>query len=245
MYAEYNSYVQNCLRTKNLNTFKREKSYTYMLEHVSHSQGEKYLECIFKNTNIKIPDIIEFSNINDSVGNPNKSTYNNIECSPSNLRYIYHAHLILSHFKKVGSDLPISIVEIGGGYGGLYLAISYFNKYYNVPITGYSIVDLPDIGRFQELYLSNFNQNIPIKFYSSMNYGAELKNTPNLFLISNYCFSEIGNNNQKMYIDTLFANIRHGFIAWNFIPVYNFGFKMEIEDEVPMTGTHFNKYVRF
>jgi len=78
-----------------------------------------------------------------------------------------------------------------------------------------------------------------------MNYGVELKNTPNLFLVSNYCFSEIGNKNQKMYIATLFPNVVHGFIVWNSIPVYNFGFNMEIEDENPNTGGLYNKYVRF
>jgi hypothetical protein len=38
--------------------------------------------------------------------------------------------------------------------------------------------------------------------------------------------------------------LKHGFITWNNIPVYDFGFPADVEDEVPKTGK-VNKYVRF
>ena len=47
-----------------------------------------------------------------------------------------------------------------------------------------------------------------------------------------------------MYIKTLFPKVQHGFMAWNMIPIYDFGFKYTIEDEYPKTGD-FNKYVYF
>jgi hypothetical protein len=65
-----------------------------------------------------------------------------------------------------------------------------------------------------------------------------------MFIISNYCFSEISEEFQKKYIDILFPKVSHGFMAWNMIPTYNFGFKFSEEDEYPKTG-EFNKYLRF
>jgi hypothetical protein len=67
---------------------------------------------------------------------------------------------------------------------------------------------------------------------------------PNLFLVSCYSFSEIPREYQTKYIENLFPKIKHGFITWNNIPVYNFGFVVDVEEEVPKTGK-VNKYVRF
>jgi hypothetical protein len=49
---------------------------------------------------------------------------------------------------------------------------------------------------------------------------------------------------QKQYIATLFPKVSHGFMAWNNIPLYNFGFETKSETEVPLTGP-VNKYVYF
>ena len=65
-----------------------------------------------------------------------------------------------------------------------------------------------------------------------------------MFLISNYCFSEIPGNLQKEYIAKLFPKVSHGFMAWNHIPVYNFGFDIKEEVEFPKTGSY-NKYIYF
>jgi hypothetical protein len=65
-----------------------------------------------------------------------------------------------------------------------------------------------------------------------------------MFLVSNYCFSEISTEFQKKYIDTLFPKISHGFMAWNNSPTYYFGFEIKEEIEYPKTG-NFNRYVYF
>ena len=72
----------------------------------------------------------------------------------------------------------------------------------------------------------------------------------NLFLISNYSFSEIESEHQKGYIKYLFPKVSHGFIIWNHIALYDFGFKVTIEDEYPLTSNNpnpllNNKYVYF
>jgi hypothetical protein len=240
IYQRYEQFLTSCLANKSLVNFKQNRSYNEILEHTSIDQGLQYLSLI-RGTSIRQDEIKEFCLLNDSIGNPAKHNFETVMCSPSSLRYIYHAELILSHFKTFG--VPINIVEIGGGYGGLYLAICFFAKKYGIDIQSYTIIDLSVVTKFQQLYLSNFSLKVPVDFINSSTYGESLSK-PNLFLISNYCFSEIAMEHQKKYIDKLFSKISHGFFAWNHIPLYDFGFKYIVEDEIPKTGT-FNKYVRF
>jgi SAM-dependent MidA family methyltransferase len=159
------------------------------------------------------------------------------------LRYLYHAHLILTHLK---SSSLTDIVEIGGGYGGLYLAIDFLYTKYDVEIKSYSIIDLEIATNLQKKYISNFNTKIPVFFYKSQLFGADI-DKKDLFLISNYCFSEINMDLQKKYVEILFNKVVHGFMCWNFIPVYDFGFSTTIESEnVPYSSNSLtNKFVRF
>ena len=238
IYATYSNYVNTLISTGDLSSFKRNIDYTYMLEHVNYPQGFRYLSLL---KNIFTLDVITtFCNMNDSVGNPEMFSYPNLRCSPSSLRYLYHAHLILTHYKNYSLT---DIVEIGGGYGGLYLAINFLYKSYSVNIASYTIIDLPSISKFQRLYTDKFNTTISLNCLESTNFGNEIDNS-NMFFISCYSFSEIPSNLQQQYIETLFPKISHGFIAWNNIPVYDFGFTYTEEQEIPKTGP-MNKYVRF
>jgi len=95
----------------------------------------------------------------------------------------------------------------------------------------------------QEKYLKQLNIN-------GVNF-VELDNIKNLkndsFLISNYAFSEIDMELQKKYKDNVLNPfVSHGFLAWNFIDVYNFIDNKDIKKEVeyPLTN-HNNYYVRF
>jgi hypothetical protein len=182
--------------------------------------------------------IIRFCQENDKYGGGEKYDFGFIVTSPSNFRYILHAHLIFTHIKSNNMN-DVNIVEVGCGYGGLCLAIHLFSNLYNINILSYNLVDLPDMINLQKIYLSNFNIN-NLKFHNAYDYNIE----NNLFLISNYCFSEISDDNQKQYIQKLFPKVIHGFMAWNFIPVYNFGFECKVVDEYPLTGCY-NKYIFF
>ena len=62
-----------------------------------------------------------------------------------------------------------------------------------------------------------------------------------MFLISNYCFSELSSLNQDSYRQILFPKIANGFIVWNAVPLFDFGFPAQVEPEVPNTGD-WNKY---
>jgi hypothetical protein len=241
LYQQYFDYVKQCNVYKSYELFKMHPSYTYMLEHVSKEQGDQYLDCIKKFTNINDEEIKEFCIKNDQIGTPIKSDFGFVTTSPTNLRYIFQAYLILSHFKSKCINEPIDILELGGGYGGLCLAIHHFASKYDIKINSYTIVDLSEILKLQRYYLDN--HNISVNFVDAFTYGKEIENKE-YYLVSCYCFSEISKDHQQNYITHLFPKIRYGFITWNEIEVYAIGFTTSIEEEYPKTGPK-NKYVKF
>jgi len=244
-YTPYSDYVGSICDSKNLTGFKSNKHYSMILEHVTQNQGQQYLECIFSLTNISKEDVLKFCGLNDSIGNPNKYKYDilHVPVSATSLRYIFHAHLILSHMKN-SNHITANVIEVGGGYGGLCLALHHFSSKYGIIINSYKICDLPNIIRLQKLYLSIVNPALPIEFVDGTTYGERVDSEKS-FLISNYCFSEISKEHQELYIQKLFPKVSNGFMAWNIIPVYDFGFKTYVEPEYPNTGGPNNKYVYF
>jgi len=243
MYTRYYDYISRITAESDLSSFKSNEDYRGILEHVSFEQGVEYLKYIRNTTSITETSIINFCKENDKIGEGIKYDYEFINTSPSNLRYLFHSHLILKHISSLKLE-NLNIVEIGGGYGGLCLAINHLANDYNVTINKYNLIDLPAIGTLQRKYLESHTTNFTVNTYSAFNYGEEITSNTNTFLISNYCFSEINFEHQSNYIKTLFPKINHGFIVWNHIPLYDFGFKYDVEDEYPLTG-HLNKYIYF
>lgn len=241
-YSKYSSSIQELIRTNNLTNFKTNPAYTEILEHVNYRDGYEYLSAIKENTTLTKGDIVRFCELNDSYGNPKQERYDDLVTSPTSLRYIWHAHIILSYFKKFNRQ-SYDLVELGGGYGGLCLAISFFAKLYDVTLSRYSIIDLNEASELQAIYLSKFPIPFQVDYISADTFGKNIEGN-DLFFISNYCFSEISTEYQKKYIETLFPKVLHGFLAWNMIPLYNFGFPIYVEDETPKTG-EFNKFVYF
>lgn len=246
IYEKYVKCVEKELE-KNINemTFKSLPDYKYMLEHVSPTQGYQYLQYIINdyskiyNDNKKY--IIDICYLNDKYGVPDKFDFKNfIFTSPTNIRYIYQSFKILNYMKKINTN-NIDIIEIGGGYGGLCFFIHNFSKLFNINIASYTIFDLPIITKLQKIYTSSLNINI-IVFDITNTFNV----SNNSFLISNYAFSEIDINIQKIYKDKLFKFIDHGFLCWNNIPLYSFinDKKIESEREYPLTGEK-NLYVYF
>ena len=244
-YDRYSTYVRSICDANNLSGFKSNPNYTYMLEHVSTQLGKEYLMCILSQTTITKDEVVEFCTLNDAIGNPNKVKYDdlNISVSPSSLRYIFQSHLILTHMKAI-HNLNADAIEVGGGYGGLCLSLHYFAPKYGVRINSYKICDLSNIIRLQQVYLRDVDSALNVEFVDATNFGANIK-CDNMFLISNYCFSEISKVNQNSYQQILFPKIAHGFIAWNNIPIYDFGFTTHVEPEIPLSGGSNNKYVYF
>jgi putative sugar O-methyltransferase len=225
-----------------LGSFKSDDDYRSVLEHVSPLDGSKYMNLIASTTDITLSEVVEFCKLNDSIGNPIKNQYDGLVCSPSNLRYIFHAFLILKHIKNINRN-NLDIVEVGGGYGGLCLAIHTFAKKYNISINSYTIIDLAEANVVQKMFLHQVQPSLKVEWADANTFGSSVERS-NMFLISNYCFSEICKEYQERYIQTLFPKVSNGFMAWNGIPIYDFGFDMKYEEEYPKTGD-FNLYVYF
>jgi hypothetical protein len=241
-YSSYTDFISNICNKNDLTYFKSDPRYTPILEHVSSKAGSEYLFYIIQHTNFTENEISDFCKLNDSIGNPSMTQYNFVKTSPTSLRYIFHAYLILKYLQSL--NLPIvDIAEIGGGYGGLCLAIHHFANKFNLKINSYSIIDLPSACNLQKLYVSKVNIPLTIEYIDANTFGSSISKK-NMFLISNYCFSEITDIYQKKYIQYLFPKVTHGFMVWNHIPVYNFGFTTTVEDEYPNTGGQ-NKYIYF
>ncbi len=242
IYDKYAIYCKQQLNTgRDEWDFKSHPDYTYMLEHVTFDQGQLYLNEIFSNYSHILDKnvLIEFCLENDKYGKPFKYKYNDfIECSPTSLRYILHTLHVLNH---VYTD-EIDIIEIGGGYGGLCLCINRLSKLFNKKINSYTIIDLPEPGSLQKLYL----KDIPNVICSTIDNVKNLKY--NSFFVSTYAFSEIDMKYQKEYTQKILNKyVNHGFVVWNIINVYDFidNKKLTITKEIPNTGNEYNKYVYF
>lgn len=242
LYTIFVNYVEKIVETENLVFFKGVPDFQYMLEHVSARHGADYLE-LLGSTPITTEQIKTYCCINDRIGAPMKASYSVGSVSPTSLRYLYHAHLALTHFKESVGAKPFHIVEVGGGYGGLCLAISFLASSYGVQIASYTIVDLDPIGALQKLYLAEHSLEFPVEFVSASTYGRDIQAQP-LALISNYCFSEIQEEHRQRYIEELLPKTSAGFLAWNNIDVYPIGKTLRVEMERPMTGGK-NRFVYF
>ena len=95
------------------------------------------------------------------------------------------------------------------------------------------------------IHLQLHNNIIQTKllFHTANTYGETVQDT-NLFFISNYCYTEIEELHNRMYTHILLPKVSHGFMAWNMIPTYDFGFDFKKEIEYPKTGD-FNYYLYF
>ena len=215
-----------------------------MLEHVSPALGHQYYDSIVRLHGITDEDILSFCKKNDRIGSPIMYLIHGMMVSPSSLRYIRHALLILNHCVQIGNLTP-SLVEVGCGYGGLALAIDHYSHMFGITVNRYTMIDLNDPLSLQKLYVSKQSLSFPVSFESASTYGSNVSGNDN-FLISNYCFSEIGPHIQQNYLKILFPKCSNGFILWNNVKVFDIGKQVRIEPEVPMTAaTNSNYHVYF
>jgi hypothetical protein len=246
MYQAYCNYLRTVVASGNLSGFKSSPAYGTILEHVTYDQGYLYLSAAVAKYGLSIADIAVFCAKNDRIGSPNTQNYEGMRTSPTSLRYVYHALLILDHCKTVGNTTP-NIVEVGCGYGGLALAIDQFKTVFGIVPASYTMVDLDEPSALQKLYMSQNPTSFPVIFERAATYGYNVTGTDN-FLISNYCFSEIPSSEQQGYLRVLFPKCSHGFITWNMVKMFDIGKSETVELESPLTcgvSPALNYYVRF
>lgn len=247
MYSKYIEFIK-CINQDNINkiNFKHNRDYISILEHVTIEQGNDYLKLIENEfPSITNEQIINYVNINDSHGFPKKELFNirnqTVLCSPTSIRYIYHSLLILTYYKQVNLN---EIVEVGCGYGGLFLALCYFSKVLDIKIDKYYFIDLPEVCNLIKNYLLINSENININYeiHHSNTFGNDIE-SKDLFLISNYCFTEIDKTYRENYIECLIKKCKNGFITWQTVfgcdikQSYVLFNKVLIEEERPQTAS--------
>jgi len=165
--------------------FKSHPAYRHVLEHVSYEEGQQYLDEVEIDYKDKLDEIKE----NDALGTPVTCSYNGVgTISPTTVRYLKNTSDIVNKF---GTSFD-SIVEIGGGYGGLCKVMSSFVKFEN-----YLLIDLEECNMLSRKYLSNFD--LPTMSYQA----EEIVDVEENFdlLISNYALSECNRETQMMYVE--------------------------------------------
>jgi hypothetical protein len=225
--VQYEKYIEAINKNLSLNEdqwyFKQDSHYRGVLEHVSYEIGIMYLneiktrynDIFYENKNL----LINLCKENDIYGKPVQSYFNDFTtCSPTNIRYILHSFLVLEYVKNNNLN-NLNIIEIGGGYGGLCFFINKLSHLFNINIISYTIFDIYEASKLQELYLNKLQIN-NCKVFQIDNF-AELNKES--FLVSNYAFSEISPDLQKEYTEKILNQfVNHGFLCWNHIPVYKF-----------------------
>jgi len=234
-YSEYLNSVKD-IRIHSM-AFKSDSIYTSILEHVTQDCGQEYISLISEEYGLRYDHISEFVCMNDKIGCPTVYSFEysdrssgedvilkELVASPTSLRYIYHALHILVHYSAVylqKGKKPLNIVEVGCGYGGLFLAICYYSKLFGIPIGQYNMIDLPGTTDLIAKYVAahpllTFGISYRILNTSPVGDYGFSKGDLDGFFISNYCFTEIDENYRKQYVDYLFRNgvVKHGFITW-------------------------------
>jgi putative sugar O-methyltransferase len=179
--------------------FKRDPWYRKILEHVSFEDGKKYLD----STNIDYIHKLEEIKQNDQIGSPFTFDYSKVgTISPTTLRYLKNTSDIINKF---GTNLK-SIVEIGGGYGGLCKVLSSFVEFEN-----YLIVDLEEANLLSKKYLNHFD--LPTQSYCSDEIVSIEENFD--LLISNYAFSECEREVQFEYIEKFLKKSNRFYMLYN------------------------------
>jgi putative sugar O-methyltransferase len=181
-------------------TFKSNKAYTDILEHVTYEEGQEYAALAFKNKEIE-KNIIKFS-CNDIYGSPRTFTYSFGTFSPTTLRYMK----VLSDLAQLKLD-NTTIVEIGAGYGGQYAVLRQLFK-----PKKYIFVDLPEALALIKTYITKLGlDDIEIEYYDTTN----IKNINADLVISNYAFSECTEEIQDIYLNSIINRSKHGYIIHN------------------------------
>lgn len=245
LFITYNPYINVINKTNNLQPeewyFKSDPQYQGVLEHVSQSDGNAYWDHLKKEFPDKLyqkDKFITLAHTNDSLGKPTKFDIKDFtNCSPTNLRYLYHAFLILQLIKKYQNN--VDIVEIGGGYGGLAFYLRHLCELFEVEISSHTIIDLESVANLQKTY-TNY---LGIEIDSIPYVKCDTFNRENCFLVSAYALAEFPVPVRERYTETVTCKCNHGFLVWNtagdqtpFNPAIVNGKEFVTEPERPLTG---------
>jgi hypothetical protein len=236
MYDHYLELIRQVNTTEICDShFKNEAKYRDILEHVTENLGREYLKYIRAEfPHVTTKHIVGYTQMNDAIGRPDKNLFTipgleeveedtDLLCSPSSLRYVYHSLMILEGIRKHPNSSQFRrIIELGCGYGGLFLAIIYFRERYfpEIVVEQYFLMDLPDVLMLVDSYLKAHGvASDEYTLIDTFTFGKDIVNEGrgDLFLISNYCLTELSSDLRDRYYTLLIPKCSGGFIIWQTI----------------------------
>lgn len=197
-----NSAVQN---TDVFEKFRSNIEYRKILEHVTKSNGSKYLDWLSKNS-INVNQLLNQVASVDITGGPLRYKFGSgVMCSPTTLRYLKVYFEIKGLFQPKNLH---KIVEIGGGFGGqaaVFGKLSEFERY--------TIYDLPEVIALQKVFLKSAEVGGNFEFQDGR---TPIKIESDL-VVSNYALSEMNRSLQLQYIENVLRTAKSGYLTWNLI----------------------------
>lgn len=171
-------------------TFRRQPEYEHIVR-VSPEDGGRYL------ARLDEPPVAAA----DTTGDPRMHSYPGygVPLDPVLVRYHHDRQEIRRHFGDLDG---LSVLEIGGGFGGLARLL--------IPEVGsYAICDLPEVRRLQDRYLARFGDQVD----DACPYlGYDL-------VVSTFAFSELGRSTMLDYADEYLYGCPSGWMICNFLAV--------------------------
>lgn len=200
--------------------FKQHPNYCQILEHIHKDHGNSYLTHIETQfPQITFEQIRDYVNTNDKYGGAVKHIYTTqslrlLYCSPSSLRYIFQALLVLDAYNATDCT---HMVEVGAGYGGLCLAIQMFAPSMlteTKTLKQYYMMDLPASCVLIREYLALHSERLPILYMAHARDRDFNTYQHKTFFISHFCFSELSESEQQRYRDEILSSCTHGMLTW-------------------------------
>lgn len=263
MDAWYIKYVEACksaVKNESLfKTFKQNRDYQYVLEHLNETNGVQYANEIAR-LSIEHKVQLNWTRIlrNDTLGRPTKflyqiTGYGKMKISPTTLRYVCLGMKALAHMKNKHMRF-VNLIEVGGGYGGQCYMFHCLAEAYQIEILNYTIFDLPEVLTLQQKYLSRLfcrgNELHHIHFLNP--WQKHMTWHDSAFLFSSYALAELSPKNRALYYSLLRGHVQHGYVIWNssdspednFYHMANGKTHVEWQEEKPKTF-HWNKVLVF
>ncbi|CRF34082.1 hypothetical protein BRSU_1863 [Brachyspira suanatina] len=200
-------------------TFRKNKYYITVLEHVNYEIANLCLDIILKRKSFEKENFEDFKR-NDLYGGADIKEFREIgKIAPTTLRYIKILSDLIIYFQNLNG---LRICEIGIGYGGQSrIIMSYFKN-----IESYTYIDLDCALELSKKYISKFD-DIDM---SKLNFLTLDKLDDNDYeydiFISNYAFSELTKEIQDIYTDKVIKKSKHGYILYNNIANFD-NYKLE------------------
>jgi hypothetical protein len=187
-----------------LMNFRADPNYQQVLEHVTVSLGEKYLDVITSEYNSQPESVFAELTKLSEFGRPPVHDFSGIgPVSPTIVRYVKVAYDLDNLF---GDLSKLRIGEIGVGFGG---QAAVLHRLFGVK--DFVAFDLPEVLALCEIFLSRTYSGLKPRLVD----GRKPTRTEVDLVVSNYAFSELVRAVQDEYLENVILSAKSGYITWN------------------------------